>query len=194
VDNKESMHHSVHTFQLEHYVKKAIINLNIRRECLSLPRPKKWRKVGFVPSTKYYAPIEFEDASLDENILKIEEIEAIRLKDLLKFEQEECAKKMEVSRQTFQRILNKAREKIANSLINGKAIRIQGGNFTKNICSAICKECETTWTHCYENFNENEERSCPKCGSLTVECMGNDQEESFCKGKCKKHGKRKKTK
>ena len=98
-----------------------------------MSRPPKWRKVEFIPNIQYFVPFDVQTNNIEENILRIEEVEAIRLKDLEGLEQEECAEKMEVSRQTFQRILNIGREKIADSIINGKAIRIEGGNFTRNI-------------------------------------------------------------
>jgi predicted DNA-binding protein (UPF0251 family) len=53
---------------------------------------------------------------------------------------------MEVSRPTFQRILISAREKIADSLVNGKTLKIEGGNFTRNICSVKCADCGREWT------------------------------------------------
>ena len=56
-------------------------------------------------------------------------MEAIRLKDLLKLDQNECAKKMDVSQPTFHRLIHDARYKIADALVNGKAIKIQGGNY-----------------------------------------------------------------
>lgn len=80
-----------------------------------------------------------------ENILKLEELEAIRLKDLEGLEQDECADRMEVSRPTFQRILLVARGKVADSLINGKGICIEGGNFTRNICPVLCMDCGKEW-------------------------------------------------
>lgn len=61
--------------------------------------------------------------------LSLKEAEAIRLKDLEGLEQEEGAEKLNISRATFQRILGSVRQKIANALLNGKAIRIEGGNF-----------------------------------------------------------------
>jgi len=61
--------------------------------------------------------------------MSIEEAEAVRLKDLEGLEQEQGAEKMNISRPTFQRILASARQKIADALLNGKAIRIDGGNF-----------------------------------------------------------------
>lgn len=61
---------------------------------------------------------------LQEVILKADEIEAIRLADYEQLYQEEAAQKMNVSRQTFGRIVESARRKIADALINGKALRI----------------------------------------------------------------------
>ncbi|HVI39183.1 MAG TPA: DUF134 domain-containing protein, partial [Anaerovoracaceae bacterium] len=116
---------------------------------------------------------------VDKNILKLEELEAIRLKDLEGMEQEECAARMEVSRPTFQRILISAREKIADSLINGKSILIEGGNFTLNICPVKCSNCNNEWMESYENLEaiKSGEYTCPSCGSHQVFCGQN------CKGK-----------
>jgi len=66
---------------------------------------------------------------LDEVVMSLEEAEAIRLKDLEGLEQEEGARRMNVSRPTFQRVLASARQKLADALLRGKAIRIGGGNF-----------------------------------------------------------------
>ena len=68
-------------------------------------------------------------AGLTETILTFPELEAIRLIDLEEMEQEKAAKKMKISQPTLSRLLNSARKKIALALINGQAIRIQGGVF-----------------------------------------------------------------
>ena len=102
-----------------------------------ITRPVKWRKVEATPVVTCFTPTDGIEEGTEENQLKLEELEAIRLKDLLGLEQEECAVRMEVSRPTFQRILLSAREKVADSLLNGKAIRIEGGNFritSYNVC------------------------------------------------------------
>jgi predicted DNA-binding protein (UPF0251 family) len=126
---------------------------------------------------------------MEENILRIEEIEAIRLKDVEKLEQEECAERMEVSRQTFQRILNTGREKIADSIINGKAIRIEGGNFTRNICPVKCLDCNKEWKESYENFEKilKGDYSCPDCQSKKIVCQ-NTNGQKFCKRNCWRRG------
>ncbi len=155
----------------------------------SLARPTKWRKVEFIPNIQYFVPSDIDVDDLQENILRIEELEAIRLKDHEGLEQEDCADKMEVSRQTFQRILNTAREKIADSLINGKAIRIEGGNFTRNICPVKCLDCGKEWSESYENFEKiiKGEYNCPDCNSKRVICARSEKKK-FCKRNCWRHG------
>jgi len=82
-----------------------------------------------VPGVTYFKPAGIPLGSLEEVRLSLEEAEALRLKDLEGLEQEQGAEKMNVSRPTFQRILSSARKKMADALLNGKAIRIEGGNF-----------------------------------------------------------------
>ena len=155
----------------------------------SLARPTKWRKVEFIPNVQYFAPSGINADTLQENILRIEELEAIRLKDLEGMEQEYCADKMEISRQTFQRILNAARVKVADSLINGKAIRIEGGNYTLNICPVKCLDCEKQWSESYENFEKilNGKFNCPDCNSGRIVCSRREKKK-FCRRNCRRHG------
>ncbi|HEX9896313.1 MAG TPA: DUF134 domain-containing protein [Dehalococcoidales bacterium] len=94
-----------------------------------MPRPRKCRRVAFLPGTTYFKPAGIPLRELDENLITIDEIEAIRLKDIEDLEQEHCAVKMGISRATFQRTLESARKKIADALLNGKAMKIQGGTF-----------------------------------------------------------------
>ena len=148
-----------------------------------MARPVKWRKIENIPAVPYFIPSDKDIPEVDKNILKLEELEAIRLKDLEGLEQEECAAKMEVSRPTFQRILSLAREKIADSLINGKAIVIEGGNFTLNICPVKCSNCGKEWLESYENVDaiKNGEYACPDCGSRQVSCARNCKDKPCCR-------------
>lgn len=136
-----------------------------------MPRPTKWRKIENLPRVSHFAPQ--ENAADGENILKLEELEAIRLKDLEGLEQEECAARMEVSRPTFQRILITARQKVADSLIIGKDLRIEGGHFTRQICPVICLSCGNTWEERMENLEKIRagEFRCPECGSDQIDCQ-----------------------
>ena len=94
-----------------------------------MSRPQKCRRVEFLPNATYFKPAGVPLKDLEEVCMSIEEAEALRLKDLEGLEQEQGAEKMNISRPTFQRILASARQKIADALLNGKAIRINGGNF-----------------------------------------------------------------
>lgn len=154
-------------------------------------RPPKWRKVEFIPQDCYFKPVGKPMRDLDEVILKVEELEALRLKELEGLEQSECAGRMEVSRQTFQRILNIAHEKITDALVNGKAIRIEGGNYTRNICTLKCTNCKYSWQESYEVYSEKTQNhieiTCPQCGAEEIRCL---QDNDFCKGHCYRHGRR----
>lgn len=148
-----------------------------------MARPIKWRKIEHIPVIPYFVPTEKNVEELPENTLKLEELEAIRLKDLEGLEQGECAERMEVSRPTFQRILSSAREKVADSLINGKMIRIEGGNFTMNICPVRCMNCGKEWKEGYEKLDRIKKGyySCPDCGSEQIACKKNCKDKHCCK-------------
>jgi predicted DNA-binding protein (UPF0251 family)/DNA-directed RNA polymerase subunit RPC12/RpoP len=137
------------------------------------------RKIQSIFPTPYFIPSGKDAEETAENVLKLEELEAVRLKDLEGLEQGECAEKMEVSRPTFQRILLSAREKIADSLVNGKIIHVEGGNFTRNICPVKCLDCGNEWMESYENIESigNGDYLCPACGSKKIACGQN------CKGR-----------
>jgi len=90
-----------------------------------MPRPRKPRCLRFRPGVNYFKPRGLPLRHLDEVILKHDEIEALKLHDVDGLEHLEAAKKMKISQPTFGRILNNAYRKIANALIEGKAIRIE---------------------------------------------------------------------
>ena len=93
-----------------------------------MPRPKKCRKVCQMPATKEFQPI--GDTSCKASvILTVDEYEAIRLIDKQGFSQEECSNYMQVARTTVQLIYNSARKKLADALVDGLSIRIEGGDF-----------------------------------------------------------------
>ena len=94
-----------------------------------MPRPRLCRRVRLKPNITYFKPAGVRMVDLQETVLAVDEYEAVRLKDLEGLEQEEAAKKMNISQPTFHRLVLSARKKIADALINGKAIRIEGGNY-----------------------------------------------------------------
>lgn len=93
-----------------------------------MSRPRMCRRIGFQPDVTYFKPIGIRMINLDESTLGVDEFEAVRLKDLEGLEQEECAKRMDISQPTFHRLLLSARKRIADAIVNSKAIKIEGGN------------------------------------------------------------------
>jgi len=90
-----------------------------------MPRPRNRRRVRGNPNSTYFKPAGIPKFELEESILEMEEFEAIRLKDFLGLGQEECAKQMNISQPTFHRLIIEARKKIADAIVNGKAIEIR---------------------------------------------------------------------
>ena len=124
-----------------------------------MARPTKYRTVEFFPEGNYFVPLGKKECELEEVELKVEELEAIRLKDIEGLTQEECAKKMEISRQTFQNIIESGRKN------------------TTRFCKFRCAKCGYIYTVKYEQ----DKIICPKCSSTEVMC---NKKESFCKKWC----------
>ena len=89
-----------------------------------MPRPRLCRRIRFNPSVNYFKPQGVPLRKLEIVELTTEEMEAYRLRHINDLEQKEAAKKMHTSQSTYQRILYSAYKKIAEALINGKAISI----------------------------------------------------------------------
>ena len=92
-----------------------------------MPRPKCCRNVCGVPDKNYFKPRGIPISQLEEVVLNLDEYEALRLADYEELYQEEAAARMNISRQTFGRIIGVAHKKIADVLMNGKALKIEGG-------------------------------------------------------------------
>ncbi|ATD55593.1 DUF134 domain-containing protein [Clostridium chauvoei] len=144
-----------------------------------MARPTKVRTVSFFPEDTYFVPVGKPKCQLKEVTLKLEELEAMRLKDIESLSQEECAKQMKVSRQTFQNIIDTARQKVAMALTQGYSIRIDGGNYRAKFCKFKCFECGNE----YEIKYEQDKEKCPSCGSDKVICSKKAQ---ICSRWCNK--------
>ena len=94
-----------------------------------MARPRRARRIFFQPDVTYFKPAGVSMRHLQESILTKEELEAIRLIDLEQISQSKAGKKMKISQPTLSRLLCSARKKIADALINGKSIKIQGGTY-----------------------------------------------------------------
>ena len=130
-------------------------------------RRQLWRRVSTIPAVTYFKPAGLPVIELKEVQLLVEEAEAIRLKDFEGLEQEECAGKMNISRSTFSRLLNSARQKIADALLNGKAIRIEGGNFEMSMRRFRCLQGHE-WEVPFETMISAPPENCPECDTPSI--------------------------
>jgi predicted DNA-binding protein (UPF0251 family) len=94
-----------------------------------MPRPRLCRNIRKEPGFTYFKPAGVRMIELEDSILTVEEYEAIRLKDLEGLDQGKAAEQMNISQPTFHRLLLSARKKITDAIVNGKAIKIEGGNY-----------------------------------------------------------------
>jgi len=90
-----------------------------------MPRPCIRRRIRGRPNSSYFKPAGIRMIDLDETILTMPEFESIRLIDFLEIPQEKAAEQMQISQPTLSRILKSARKKLSDSIINGKAIKIE---------------------------------------------------------------------
>ena len=102
---------------------------------------------------------------LEQVQLTVDELEALRLADLLGMSHEEAGKQMGVSRATFGRIVGQARKTMAEALIYGKAINVEGGKY-KRVDPAenrlfLCDHCKSQWK---EPRGTGRPQKCPSCG------------------------------
>ncbi len=104
-----------------------------------MPRPRKWRNVCSLPEITIFGPLDSPINTINIIKMTIEEYETIRLIDLEGFTQEACASQMNVARTTVQGIYSEARKKVAESLVNGKVLKIEGGDY--KLCDGYAKSC-----------------------------------------------------
>lgn len=122
-----------------------------------IPRPTKFRKVCCMPDYKKFGPLDNKNCKNKSICLFIDELETIRLIDFEGLSQEKCAEQMGVARTTVQGIYVSARKKIADSLINGKKLLIDGGSYVicnrvKNPCGKVCKNFKNERGYCMKKI------------------------------------------
>ncbi|HOZ54459.1 MAG TPA: DUF134 domain-containing protein [Clostridia bacterium] len=144
-----------------------------------MPRPRKCKRIGFIPNTTSFVPEGDFEKNDDFISMSLEELESIRLMDLLEFDQIKSAEEMNISRGTMQRILNSARKKVADSLINGKKIIISGGDYKISSCKYICEKCGDRYLE-----NKDSKVKCPSCGSNKYIC---GSKKEFCLKNCNRY-------
>jgi uncharacterized protein len=131
-----------------------------------MARPRQCRRVGSMPESNYFKPRGIPLSALEEVILTVDEFEAIRLADLGGLYQEQAAEKMNVSRQTFGRIIESAHKKVADALVKGKALKIEGGEFEMASTRKFsCYDCQHSWELPYGTGRPG---NCPSCKSGNI--------------------------
>jgi len=130
-----------------------------------MPRPLRCRRVCCRPAADYFEPRGTPVTCLDEVTLQLDELEAIRLADLEQMYQEDAAKKMNISRQTFGNIIDSGHRKIADCLVHGKALRIKGGAIEMVEKYFVCCDCKHEWTLPY---GAGRPAKCPKCEGVNI--------------------------
>ncbi|WP_283683437.1 DUF134 domain-containing protein [Parablautia sp. Marseille-Q6255] len=103
-----------------------------------MPRPRKCRKVCNIPEIQEFRPVR-EKLYSSVIILSVDEYETIRLIDKEGFSQEECSKFMQIARTTVQTIYDSARKKMAEALVSGYTLKIEGGSF--RVCDGKDEQC-----------------------------------------------------
>ena len=126
-----------------------------------MPRPHCPRRVDALPPHTYFKPRGVPVAELQEIQLSVDELEALRLADLEGLYHEDAAARMNVSRATFGRIVESARKKVAEVLVKGHALRIEGGAVEMpGLRSFSCPACRHSWQ---EPFGTGRPEKCPGC-------------------------------
>ncbi len=130
-----------------------------------MPRPRCCRRIGWLPHCRSFEPRGGSSGVIG---LELDELEALRLADLLGLHQEEAAAEMKISRPTFGRILEQAHRKVAEALIFGKSLQIntKGGNMmVVPKRTFVCYDCDKTWQVPY---GTGRPQSCPVCSSRNI--------------------------
>lgn len=133
-------------------------------------RPTKERHVEQLPPVSQYKPVGVPLYSVDEIVVTVEEMEAIRLADVEGLDQEPASVSMGISRPTFHRILARAHTKIGKAIWEGKSFRIDGGTYKVGCRGGgqrrfRCGKCEHEWSVPHGQQGRGCSIPCPACSA-----------------------------
>lgn len=136
-----------------------------------MPRPRCCRRIHGTPGARIFKPAGLPATTLGEVSLSLEEYEAIRLADFEGLYQEEAARRMGVSRQTFGRGVEAARRKVARALVEGLVLRIEDPEAAPRpaLRDFLCDACGHAWQ---EPFGTGRPAECPSCGAERFQRAG----------------------
>lgn len=131
-----------------------------------MARPVHCRRIGWRPENRCFIPQGMPMCCRGEVVLGLDEVEAMRLSDVEGLYHSQAAEEMNVSRQTFGRIIESAHKKVAQALIEGMIIRIEGGNVEmSNTRQFECYTCRHVWEVPHGLPRPDE---CPECKSTNI--------------------------
>jgi predicted DNA-binding protein (UPF0251 family) len=131
-----------------------------------MPRPHKCRRVAAEPLAAFFKPAGVPARALEWVELHLDELEALRLADLEALYHDVAAQRMNISRATFGRLLETARRKVAETLLNGKALEIQGGKVVIEMDRQfVCIECGRAVS---APRGVGRPETCPHCGKAAL--------------------------
>jgi len=142
----------------------------------TMPRPKFNRIVHEPPLFSDFKPIGIRGHDLKQIVLTLDEFEAFRLADQLGYSHAMAADEMEISRSTFSRLIEQARKKIADFIILGKMLTIEGGTVHFRVNIIQCKDCG----HMFKTNFKHSITKCPSCSSEKIMNLAGN----FGHGKC----------
>ena len=151
-------------------------------------KPRKKRDVLYPPGAVYFKPQGIPMPYLNIVNLTIDEYEAVRLGDLENLKHLAAAKQMNISRPTFTRLLRSAHSKISDAIVNGKAIRIEGGDYRLLGNRFRCRKCGSFWNVQEKDVENKDEAKCLNCNSTEVDNVGEKLNSGLFPGKRCRHG------
>ena len=160
-------------------------------------RPKRKRCVNYIPEITYFKPAGIPMRGLQQVVLGLDEVEALRLSDVELLDQESAAKKMDIARITYQRIIRSAHRKVANALIYGKSIQMKGGDIImpnldgtgpqgqgpmtgRGAGRGIGRGAGKGQTAPVRGVGGSAECTCPSCGAKTPHTRGTPCSQTNC--------------
>lgn len=131
-----------------------------------MPRPRRHRRVRGLPPAGLFKPAGVPARQLDEVVLTVDQYEALRLADYEGLYQDDAASRMGISRPTFSRLVESARRIVARALVEGAALRIEGGDYvTVGARQFACVDCGHSWSL---SFGTGRPEACPACSATQI--------------------------
>jgi predicted DNA-binding protein (UPF0251 family) len=127
--------------------------------------PYRKRRINLPPRFTNFKPSGVPRKFLETIELTVDEFEAIRLADYQQMEHQQAAEEMNISRPTFTRLIEKARQKLAQVIIEGKELLILGGNIDFVHTLQRCRDCGDEQI---QPIN-GPPAECPECGSENIQ-------------------------